>query len=129
MELDYIVNNNKYNTVNEILINEFHISNRLRTKLINLKQIYKNNLVVDTRSKINLNDIISIVFNYDEDNSNIFPTKMNLDIIYEDDWLLVLNKPSGIAIHPSMLHFDNSLSNGIKYYFDSLRIKEKNKTC
>ena len=129
MELDYIVNNNKYNTVNEILINEFHISNRLRTKLINLKQIYKNNLVVDTRSKINLNDIISIVFNYDEDNSNIFPTKMNLDIIYEDDWSLVLNKPSGIAIHPSMLHFDNSLSNGIKYYFDSLRIKEKNKTC
>ena len=62
---------------------------------------------------------------FGEDNSNIVPTKMNLDIIYEDDAYIVINKPSGIPVHPSMLHYENSLSNGLKYYFDSIRLKKK----
>ena len=50
---------------------------------------------------------------------------MDLDILYEDKYLLILNKPSNIAIHPSLRHFDNSLSNGVKYYFDSISLKRK----
>lgn len=50
---------------------------------------------------------------------------MNLDIIYEDDAYLVVNKPANIAIHPSCLHYDNSLSNGVKFYFDSIGLKKK----
>ena len=42
---------------------------------------------------------------------------MDLNIIYEDEFLLVLNKPAGYPIHPSMLHFEDSISNGVKYYF------------
>ena len=79
----------------------------------------------DTRKKVLENDIISIDFNYEEDNSNIVPTKMNLDIIYEDDWLLIVNKPAGIAIHPSILHYSDSLSNGIKFHFDSISLNKK----
>ena len=50
---------------------------------------------------------------------------MDLNILYEDKYLLILNKPSNIAIHPSLRHFDNSLSNGVKYYFDSISLKRK----
>lgn len=50
---------------------------------------------------------------------------MDLNILYKDEWLLILNKPSGIAIHPSILHFDTSLSNGVKYYFDTINLKKK----
>ena len=50
---------------------------------------------------------------------------MELDIIYEDDAYLVINKPAGIPIHPSMDHFTDSLSNGVKYYFDSIGLKKK----
>ena len=50
---------------------------------------------------------------------------MNLDIIYEDDSMLVLNKPSGIPVHPSMSYYDNSLSNGVRFYFDNIRFKKK----
>jgi 23S rRNA-/tRNA-specific pseudouridylate synthase len=46
----------------------------------------------------------------------------DLDILFEDEWILIVNKPSGIPIHPSMLHFTDSLSNGIKFYFDSIRL-------
>ena len=62
---------------------------------------------------------------YTENNSNIVPTKMSLDIIFEDEAILVLNKPSGTSTHPSMLHFKDSLSNGVRYYFDSIGLHKK----
>lgn len=50
---------------------------------------------------------------------------MNLDIIYEDEYYLVINKPAGLAVHPSILHYNNSLSNGVKYYFEQNDIKKR----
>ena len=125
MLLKYENRNDSYICINDILLKEFHISTHLRTKLIKNKCIYVNNNICDTRDKISIGDTITVDLSLDEDNSNIVPTPMNLDIIYEDEWLLVLHKPAGIAIHPSMLHFDTSLSNGVKYYFDSIGLKKK----
>ena len=50
---------------------------------------------------------------------------MDLDIIYEDECYLVINKPAGLAVHPSILHYSNTLSNGVKYYFEQNDIKKK----
>lgn len=126
MKLTYIVNeDDNYKNINEILSNEFHFSTRLNTKLIKNKRILKNNIITDTRSSVIPGDFIIADFNYDEDNSNIVPTKMDLDIIYEDEWFIVVNKPAGVAIHPSQLHYDSSLSNGIRFYFDSIGLKKK----
>lgn len=126
MELKYIVKENEKNkSVNEILLTNFNFSTRLLTKLIKDKNIYMNSFITDTRNTVTNGDIILLDFNYEEDNSNIVPTKMNLDIIYEDEWLLVVNKPAGIPIHPSRLHYEDSLSNGIKYYFDGINLKKK----
>lgn len=112
-------------SINSILKNKIQISTKLLTKLIKLKKIYLNNIPVDTRIKAKSNDLLTIDFNYAEDNSSIVPTKMDLNIIYEDEWFLVLNKPAGIAIHPSRMHFSDSLSNGVKYYFDLINLSKK----
>ena len=112
-------------TINQILKSKLHISSRLLYKLINKKSIYLNDKVCDTRNMSNIGDCISVDLSYDEDNSNIVPTKINLNIIYEDEAILVLNKPSGISTHPSILHFEDSLSNGVKYYFDSIGLHKK----
>lgn len=125
MRLDYLVENQKYKTVNEILSSEFKISSRLKNKLVKKQQIFLNNSPVDTRFPIEIGDIISIDFNYDEDISNIVSRQMPLDIIYEDEWLLVVNKPPKIATHPSMLHYDDSLSNGIRFYFNQIGLFKK----
>ena len=125
MELKYLVEDNKYKNINEILSIEFKISTRLKNKLIRKNMIFLNSNVCDTRTNVNIGDKLVIDFNYDEDNSNIVPKEMNFEIIYEDEWLLVVNKPSGIAIHPSILHFDNSLSNGVRFYFDKIGLKKK----
>lgn len=112
-------------TINQILKTELHISSRLLYKLINKKSIYLNDKICDTRNRAEIGDTILVNLSYDEDNSNIVPTKMELDIIFEDEAMLILNKPSGISTHPSILHFEDSLSNGVKYYFDSIGLHKK----
>lgn len=124
MKLEYTIENNK-SKINQILQNELNISSRLLYKLIKKQQIFLNGNVCDTRNPINIGDILIIDFNYTEDNSNIVPTKMDLDIIYEDEWMLIINKPAGVATHPSILHYSDSLCNGIKFYFDYIGLKKK----
>ena len=124
MEINYKIKNNTQ-TINSTLQNELKISSRLLYKLIKLNKIELNHKPCDTRKTGTFGDTITINFDYEEDNSNIVPTKMDLNIIFEDDWLLVVNKPAGIAIHPSVLHYSDSLCNGIKFYFDKIGLKKK----
>ena len=124
MVLEHVVKENN-ETINQIIKRKYDLSCRLFNKLVKNKRIYLNNEKIDTRNIAKINDIITIDLNYDEDNSNIVPNEMHLDIIYEDDGLLILNKPAGIPVHPSMLHYTNSLSNGVKFYFDTIGIKKK----
>lgn len=125
MILKYIVNDNKYNNINQILKQEFHISSRLLHKLLVNKHVFLNNLIVDTRTSVSIGDIISVNLDFEEDCRNIVSKNMKLDIVYEDEGLLILNKPSGIAVHPSVLHYDDSLSNGVKFYFDKINLHKK----
>ena len=125
MEIIYTVKENN-KTIKQILKENLFISDKL------LSFLKKNSLILCNNQKIiNLNflskpnDIIKVDLNFEEDNSNIVPTKMDLNIIYEDEALLILNKPTGIPVHPSMLHYTNSLSNGVRYYFDSINLKKK----
>ena len=125
MYLEYKVINNKYTNINQILKQEFKLSARLMHKVISNKLVLLNNIPIDTRTTPDKGDIIKVDLNYEEENDNIVPTKMELNILYEDDSLLILNKPAGLAVHPSILHFANSLSNGVRFYFDSIGLKKK----
>ena len=42
------------------------------------------------------------------------------NIVYEDEGMLVINKPAGLAIHPSMRHYTDNISSGVKFYFDKI---------
>ena len=114
-----------YQTVRQILINEFNISYNLLVKLKKSKKIFLNNKETYVDRLLQNGDVVSVAIDFIEDNSNVLPTKMDLNILYEDDTLLILNKPPGIPVHPSILHFENSLSNGVKYYFDSINLHKK----
>lgn len=126
MEFNYTVNTpNLYNTVRDVLKNYFLVSSRLLLKLKNNNCVFLNNKKCSINSTISLGDIVSFSLDYEEDNSNIVATNIPLNIVYEDDCLLIINKQPNVAIHPSMLHYDNSLSNGVKFYFDSIGLKKK----
>ena len=126
MDLRYVVKEHDcYTNVKEVLKAYFHISDRLLLKLKNSKNIFLNGEPTYVSKSIKTNDVIIARIDFIEDSSNIVPVKMDLDILYEDEYYLVINKPPHLPIHPSMLHYENSLSNGVKYYFDSIGLKKK----
>lgn len=125
MKLEYIVKNQNYINIKQILKEEFEMSDRLILKLKTNKKILLNDETTFVNHTIKINDKITILLDFVEDNSNIVPTKMKLNILYEDNFMLILNKPAGIPIHPSILHYNNSLSNGVKYYFDKINLQKK----
>lgn len=127
MKLEYIATNSDNDRIiKDILLSYFKISHRLLITLKKNNCIFLNDTPSFVYQKLKEGDKLVVSFDYEEDNSNIVPKKMPLDIIYEDDWYLIINKPSGIAVHPSILHYEDSLSSGIRCYFDSIRFKEKN---
>lgn len=124
MKLTY-VNSSKYSNVKEVLKAEFSMSDRLLLKLKKLDKIYLNGNVTSVNHPVLENDLIECYLDYEEDNSNIVPTEMPLNIIYEDKAYIVVNKPAGIPVHPSMDHYADSLSNGIAFYFNQIGLKKK----
>lgn len=114
-----------YETVRQVINNEFSISSNLLVKLKKSQKILLNGNSTYIDKDITVGDVITIIIDFEEDNSNIVPTNIPLNILYEDDSLLVVDKPAGIPVHPSILHFENSLSNGVKYYFDTIGLHKK----
>lgn len=125
MELIYKNNNDNYKKVLDVLKLEFNMSDRLILKLKRANNIFLNDNVAYSWTPIVIDDVIKVLIDFEEDNSNIKPTKMPIDILYEDDYILIINKSSNIPVHPSALHYTDSLSNGVKYYFDSINLNKK----
>lgn len=67
-------------------------------------------------------DILKIHIVEDEVSPNIVPVELPLDIVYEDEDILVINKAAGVPIHPSMDNYENTMANALAWYF-----KEQNK--
>ncbi len=90
-----------------------------RNRIINLikeERVFFNNDVVLTQSYI-LKKKGKIIINLPQPKeSKIEPRKMNLDITYEDENLIVINKESGLVVHPGAGNLDNTLVNGLLYH-------------
>ncbi|SHE27464.1 23S rRNA pseudouridine1911/1915/1917 synthase [Tissierella praeacuta DSM 18095] len=99
------------------------ISGRLFRKLYKAKQIYVDGKFKRKGLTLEKGAVVSI---YMEDESeNTKPEKMDINIVYEDFDFLILNKQPNIVVHPTKSHQENTLSNGISYYFKEKGIKKK----
>lgn len=125
MELKYVIQKSD-KSIKQILKNKFNMSDRFILKLKNQKAIFLNSVSVSINTKILENDVLEIIENFEEDSSNIVSNEnINLNILFEDAFLLIVDKPAGIPVHPSILHYEDSLSNGVKYYFEKIELKKK----
>ncbi len=82
--------------------------------------ILVNNTAVKPNYKIKPNDEIQIVMDYPRHELKIIPEDIPLDIIYEDDHLVVINKPPGLVVHPGHGNYSGTLVNALAYYFRNL---------
>lgn len=100
------------------LRNYCNISVRLITalKLVPLG-ISRNGELLRVIDTVFENDIIQIKL--PEDNNEIEPVDIPLDICYEDDHIMVLNKPPYMPVHPTHGHIDDTLANGVAFYLNN----------
>ncbi len=91
-------------------------------KLIKANQIKVNDKTVNASYKIKENDVIEIN-EIEEEITDILPEKMDLDIVYEDEYLAIINKKSGIVVHPAVGNRNHTLVNGLLYHFNEISNK------
>jgi len=125
MLLKYEIVDNKYFNIKEVLKSYFYVSDRLLVKLKKHSRIFLNGIPSFVTTSVSIGDVITVDVEFSETSDNIVPVKMDLDVIYEDSCMLVINKPSGMTVHPTMNHYSDSLSNGVKFYFDSINLIRK----
>lgn len=92
-----------------------------RQIIIHLKKtehgILQNGEWAYVRTPLIPGDVLKITLLEESASEHIIPVPMELDIIYEDEDLLVVNKPFDMPVHPSIHNYDNTLANGMAYYF------------
>ncbi len=91
------------------------ISRSFFQKLIKDSAILVNDTAEKANYRMKFEDVVTIHFP-DAVNTTIEPENIPLDIIYEDDDLLIVNKPKGMVVHPSAGHYTGTLVNGIMYH-------------
>lgn len=83
------------------------------------KSILVNGVHYYMRQELSKGDHLQVRICETKNSEKIPPTNLPLDIIYEDEDILVLNKPAGMPIHPSLNNYTNSIANALAYYFQS----------
>jgi 23S rRNA pseudouridine1911/1915/1917 synthase len=123
-KLTYIVAEN----INEVKLRDYlKYTENLSSRFIKSSgisgKISVNNKVAKLNHRISSKDKIEIDMKKDE-HQNIEPEKMDLDVVYEDTDLIVINKRPGIVVHPTKGYPLGTLANGVLYYF-----KERDEKC
>jgi len=88
-------------------------------KMLDNGFIKVNGKIEKASYKVRINDCIDIEDGFIEE-TDIIPVKMDINIVYEDDDLIIVDKPSGLVVHPGSGNYDNTLVNGLMHYTNSL---------
>lgn len=105
------------------------LPNSSRNKIqqaVTLGNVMVNKQVVKPNYKVKPFDEVSIVLPYPPRETELVPENIPLNIVYEDDEVLVLNKPSEMVVHPGYGNFSGTLVNALIYHFQNLPNAEGN---
>ena len=86
-------------------------------KIIEEGRVKKNGDPARKNDKLSIGDQITVDLPEEEEDEEIHPVQMPLDIVYEDEDMLVINKPKGLVVHPAAGHQDDTLVSGLLYAY------------
>ena len=86
-----------------------------------------NDKIVKSSYKVKKNDVIRILFTHPPYENLLTPEKINIDIVYEDDYIIIINKESGMVVHPGHGNYSGTLINALLYHFDNLPNNSSNR--
>lgn len=111
-----VTSENDGKRVAELLRSQFTFSHRFRTKMKFDKLVDLNGTPVPGHTVTHTGDVISI--RLPEEKSDFTPEDIPVDILYEDEDILLVNKQPGITVHPTKGHPCHTLANGIQKYME-----------
>ena len=79
-----------------------------------------NNLVVKSNYKVKGNDVVTVVYDFPQEKNELLPQDIPINILYEDDDLLIVNKEAGMVVHPGFGNYDGTLVNALAFHFQNL---------
>lgn len=100
-----------------------HIANATRNKIqkaADSGDIYVNDVPVKSNYRVKPLDVVRILLAHPPFENRVDPEDIPLDIVYEDDALLLINKPPGLVVHPGHGNYTGTLVNALAYHFENL---------
>ncbi|NLW43492.1 MAG: RluA family pseudouridine synthase [Tissierellia bacterium] len=117
--MQYEIKSEKENIrIDKYLTEKFDFSRNFFKNLIDQKLVLVNGNTVKSSYQVNKGDLI--VFNYKEEKIVIKPEKINLNIIYEDESIAIIDKPKNMIVHPTDSQVTGTLVNGLLFKYKTL---------
>ena len=107
-----------------------YIENATRSKIQQAAKdgnVYVNDVIVKSNYKVKPNDVVRVLFEHPPYEFLLVPEDIPLTIVYEDDTLLLVNKPSGMVVHPGHGNYSGTLINALTFHFDNLPNNSSNR--
>lgn len=114
-----VIENSMGKRIDAYLMEELMVSRSKVQKMIKENFILVNDATPKSSYTLKDGDVI-LVEEYIEEESFLAPIKMDLDVVYEDDDVIIINKPNGLVVHPGVGNKSNTLVNGLLYHFKNL---------
>jgi 23S rRNA pseudouridine1911/1915/1917 synthase len=99
------------------------LPNATRNKIQNAAtsgNIFVNNLTVKSNYKVKPLDVVQVMLSHPPFENRVDPEDIPLNIVYEDDALLLINKPAGLVVHPGHGNYTGTLVNALAFHFENL---------
>ena len=101
----------------------YRVENASRNRIQNAIEagsVLVNDKQIKASYKVKPFDVISVVLPHPPRDTEVYPEDIPLDIVYEDDDVLVVNKPAGMVVHPGYNNYHGTLVNGLVFHFRQL---------
>ena len=123
-QIRYQINENRMTGSRPATCAEFLRSRGFSRHLLTYLRHHENTLLLNgeavfTNHPVFRGDLLEVIFTDEIPSKTIVPNPMKLDILYEDDDILVINKPPFLPIQPSIGHFEYTLGNGVAAYYQA----------
>lgn len=107
--------------VDKFLMHRVENASRNRIQhAIEAETVRVNDKPVKASYKVKPGDVITVVLPHPPRDTEVYPEHIPLNIVYEDDDLLIVNKPAGMVVHPGYNNYTGTLVNALVYHFNQL---------
>lgn len=118
--LTYTITNEEENSTIEFFLKSQGFTHNVMVQLKKTENgITKNGVWAYTNERLKAGDIVQVKLVETKASSDIEPVKLDFNIVYEDEDIIVVDKPANMPVHPSINNHNNTLANALLYYFNT----------